>query len=67
MSISSDVDIPREKALRILLRQLLYEQEVIIRKALNSMTNDELACRLHSDTYFYHVSGKGKLKEAWEE
>jgi len=67
MSICSDVDITREKALERVFKKLMSKQENLIRKAVNGMNNDDLASELHSEMYFYHVSGKGKLKERWEE
>lgn len=67
MSISSDVDITRQEALEIVFEKLIYKQSELVKKAVNAMTNDELASELHTDLYFYHVSGKGKLKEDWEE
>lgn len=67
MSISSDVGITRKEALERVFKRLMSKQENLIRKAVNHMTNDELASELHSDTYFYHVEGKGKLKEPWED
>lgn len=67
MSISSDVDITRQEALEIVFEKLMYKQSELVKKAVNAMTNDELANELHTDLYFYHVSGKGKLKEDWED
>jgi hypothetical protein len=67
MSICSDIDITRKEALECVFKQLMWKQESLIRKAVNGMSNDDLASELHSEMYFYHVSGKGKLKEEWEE
>jgi hypothetical protein len=66
MSICSDVDITRQKALERVFKNLMFRQEDLIRKAVNGMSNDELASELHSEMYYYHVSGKGKLKDRWE-
>lgn len=66
MSISSDVVITRQEALERVFNDLMSEQEMLIRKAVNYMRNHELASKLHSDLYFYHVDGKGRLKEPWE-
>ena len=67
MSISSDVTITRQKALEAVFKKLMYEQTRLIRRAVNGMSNDELASELHSDLYFYDVEGEGRLKEEWEE
>ena len=67
MSISSDIDITREKALKRVFNILMSQQEMLVRKAVNAMSNDELASELHTDMAFYHVSGEGRIKEPWEE
>lgn len=67
MSISSDVTITRQQALERVFKYLMYKQTRLIRRAVNGMTNDELATELHSDMYFYDVEGEGRLKEEWEE
>lgn len=67
MSISSDVTITRQKALEAVMFQLSVNHINLIRKAVNSMTNDELAMELHNDMNFFHVEGEGILKEEWEE
>lgn len=63
MSISSYVDITRKEALDCVFKELLSQQEELLRLAVNAMSNSELASRLHSDYYFFHVSGKGQLEE----
>ncbi len=67
MSISSDVDITREKALNRVFTNLVRQQTNLVRKAVNAMTNDELASELHNDMYFFNVEGEARLKEEWEE
>ena len=67
MSICSDVGIERQKALEMVFKTIMSQQEELIRKAVNGMNNSELASELHSELYFFHVTGKGKLKESWEE
>lgn len=67
MSICSDVDIKRQEALERIHKRLVKEYSDMMVKALNSMKNDDLGSYLHTDMYFYHVFGKGKLKESWEE
>jgi hypothetical protein len=67
MSISSDVTITRQKALEAVFKKLMYKQTQLIRRAVNGMSNDDLASELHSELYFYDVEGEGRLKEEWEE
>lgn len=66
MSISADITIKRQEALERVFKRLMSQQEELVRKAVNSMSNDDLAGYLHSELYFYHVEGKGRLKESWE-
>lgn len=67
MSISSDITITRQKALEAVFKKLMYQQESLIRRAVNSMDNHDLGSELHGDMYFYNVEGEGRLKEDWEE
>lgn len=67
MSISSDVSISRKKALEKVYRKLMAQHEDLVIRALNAMSNDDLAGELHCDMYFYHVDGKAKLLKRWED
>lgn len=62
MSISSNIIISREKAIKRLYNIKLYAFKLDLIRALNSYTNDELASCLHTDTAFYEVEGKYKLE-----
>ena len=67
MSICSDIEVPRQAALKMVFEKLRLQHEYILRKAVNSMSNDELAHELNDEYNFVHVLGEGKLKEDWEE
>lgn len=62
MSICSDVSIKRQDAVEQVFKILMGQQEELIRKAVNGMSNLELAIELGSEIYYYTVIGKGKLK-----
>jgi len=64
MSISSDVEVTRQKALQVLYSSMIFEYGEILKHALNNMSNSELASRLNKDCdlYFHDVKGKGKLE-----
>lgn len=66
MSICSDIYIERKEALERVYKFLMSQQEDLIRKAVNSMDNNELASQLHSEMYYYHVTGKGKLEKKYD-
>jgi hypothetical protein len=67
MSICSLVSIQRKEALERVFKKLMAQQESLIRKAVNGMDNLELGSEISTELYDYSVSGKGKLKESWEE
>lgn len=67
MSISADITIKRQEALERVFKRLMSQQEELVRKAVNSMSNDDLADYLDSELYFYHVEGEGRLRGPWEE
>jgi iron-sulfur cluster repair protein YtfE (RIC family) len=57
MSICSDVYITKEDAVDQVTKILMYEQEKLVRKAVQAMSDDELSCHLNkeSDLYYYNI------------
>lgn len=68
MSICSNVTIKREKAANWLLNQKLDEHKDLLIRAINAMSNSDIASELNKneDLYYYEVEGKYKLKYDWE-
>lgn len=57
MSICSDVEISREKAEKQVADILWHNHKNLINKAVKGMSNAELTSYLHTDLYFYSISG----------
>lgn len=62
MSISSDVTITREQAVKQVKDKLMTEHEALVDLAVNAMSDSLLCTCLHTDTEFYHI----KDKDAYE-
>lgn len=65
MSICSDVFISREKALIMVKKQLMYEQERIVDLAIKNMPNWEITSYINSDgsIYYYNIEQDGVSDE----
>jgi hypothetical protein len=61
MSICSDVYITKEEAIKKVTELLMYEQEKLIKKAIEAMDSWELGSYLNkdSDIYYYNVEDDG--------
>lgn len=69
MSICSDVYISLEKARKMVLKELLYDQTKLIEKAVSAMDEWELSLILNknSDIYYYNIESKDEEGEEGEE
>lgn len=65
MSICSDVYISLEKARKMVLKKLLYDQTKLIEKAVSAMDEWELTSILNkdSDIYYYNIESKDEEGE----
>lgn len=57
MSLCSDVYITLEEARKRVRSKLLYEQELLVDKAIQSMDTEDLTSHLNFDTdlYYYNI------------
>ena len=55
MSISSDITITREQAIKRVKNKLMYEHEALVDLAVDAMDDSTLCSYLHTDCEFYHI------------
>jgi len=65
MSICSDVYITKAEACKRVKSMLMYEQEILVDKAMEAMTECDLTIYLNkdSDLYYYNIDSDGEEEE----